>query len=561
MPPGTARRRVLCLWLPRLVAELALRRADLSHLGPGDAFAVVDELRSALRLVSVDASAAALGLAPGRSLADARAAHPALVTRPRRPGAEARGRAGLIRWARRFSPWVGEDLAGLGEGALALDVTGCAHLFGGERAMAERMVEDLAALGLTARAGLADCRGAAWALARFAAGEAAPGGPTGDAVQVDAPATRVRSPARRRPEARALSAQSAAVAVAPPGATRAALADLPPAALRIPEETAAGLARLGLRRIGDLAALPRASLARRFGADLVTRLDQALGVTPEPVSPLKPPERFAARLSLPEPIGLRSDLEAALARLLARLEARLEAAQRGARRLRLSVRRVDGSEQAEEVGLARPARDPGRLAPLFDQALERIEAGFGIDAVRLEATQTEPLAPRPHSGHLEARAAADARRTPEGDEAFADLLGRLGARVGLERITRWIPAESHIPEKTAHLAAAAWSAPAEAWPSPPAPRPILLFRPEPATVLTGDEGVRPPAAFRWRRAEHRLAAAAGPERIAPEWWLDDPEWRGGARDYWRVETETGVRLWLFALPGGGEGWFVHGIFA
>ncbi|MEM6440224.1 MAG: DNA polymerase Y family protein [Pseudomonadota bacterium] len=577
------RRRILSVWLPRLSAERALRRPDLAHVGldrDGAPFAVTAEEASAVRVLSVNAAAAAQGLSPGMTLADARARQPALVSVPHDPGAEARFRAGLLRWSRRWSPWTtlehpAEAFSGRGEGGLALDITGCAHLHGGEAPMAEAMHADLAALGLTARIGLADTRGAAWALARHGAPQGMGAAPalrsahdrTGDAIQVDAYATRVRTPARDRSRAEAPFAapSTASVSIASPGGARAALADLPPEALRLAPDVAAGLARLGLRRIGDLAGMPRAALARRFGSGLVLRLDQALGAAPEPISPAAPEPVFAVRLTLPEPIGLRADLEAALGRLLDRLCARLEAEDRGARRLRLAVRRVDGEAQAREVGLARPARDPARLAPLFDRALEEIDAGFGIDAVRLEATVVELLAARQHAGHFEARAEAAARQAPGGGDAFADLLGRLGARIGLERLARLQPADSHLPEKAAVLAAAAYSEATEHWPAAPAPRPLVMLEPEPCTPLASG---RPPRRFRWRRAEHEVAAAAGPERISPEWWLDDPAWRGGARDYWRVETRAGARLWLFETRGGPDAepgwegrWSVHGIFA
>ena len=190
--------------------------------------------------------------------------------------------------------------------------------------------------------------------------------------------------------------------------------------------------------------------------------------------------------------------------------------------------------------------------------LEAAMGVFGIDAVRLEATATEPMVPRPHRGPLEA---APGPAAGSDDAALADLVGRLGARIGLERVTRHIPTDSHIPGKTAHLAAAAFSDPPTRWPAPPAPRPLELFGPDPCTPQAPG---RPPAVLRWRRGLHRLVRAEGPERIAPEWWLDDPAWRTGVRDYWRVETETGQRLWLFEArprPGASAGWFVHGRFA
>jgi protein ImuB len=212
--------------------------------------------------------------------------------------------------------------------------------------------------------------------------------------------------------------------------------------------------------------------------------------------------------------------------------------------VRLTLIRTDGRAERREVGLARPADRPEAIRPLLALRLGEIDAGFGIERMRLEATEAEPLAPGRQS---EA-------------EAFADLLGRLGARLGVEAVIRLHPADSHIPEKSATAMAAAFSAPAAHWPPPAAPRPILIFPPEP--IAPEDDAV-PPAAFVWRRRSRRRAAAFGPERIAPEWWLDDPAWRSGARDYWRIETEEGERLWLFAAQGGElpAGWFAQGVFA
>ena len=143
---------------------------------------------------------------------------------------------------------------------------------------------------------------------------------------------------------------------------------------------------------------------------------------------------------------------------------------------------------------------------------------------------------------------------------MVDLIGRLGGRLGLGALTRIRPAESHIPEKSAVVMPAAFSEPARAWPPPATPRPLLIFPPEP--IRPGDAGA-PPESFVWRRRALRRGVAYGPERIAPEWWLDDPAWRSGARDYWRVETTDGTRLWLFEAKGGEmpAGWFAQGLFA
>ena len=544
-------RRILSLWFPRLAAERLVRAGQ----GPADRpFAVVGAERNAQVLVSLNKAAEAAGLSRLQPLRDAQAMCPGLFTRFANPLADGLFLQALRRWAGRFSPWVAEEpLEGL-----VIDLTGCAHLFGGESPLLAQVEDDCADLGLSVRAGIADTVGAAWAIARHAGRGAVPLH-SGDAIDSEAPATRSR--AARRPAWRLPAGEAAApVRIAPPGGTRGALATLPVAALRLPPDTVSGLSRLGLRRIGDLAGQPRAALSRRFGIEVVRRLDQALGVEPEPVSPARAPDRFAVRLSFPDPIGLEADLLAALDRLLPALGERLARAGRGARRVRLQCFRADGGSQWAEVGLARPSADPERLRPLLAMKVPDIDAGFGIDVIRLEAHVTEPVYATEAKGAL-AVTAENAERMAKGqDTALDDLIGRLGARIGLEAITRLQPADSHIPEKTNQVLAAAWSEPAGDWPAPPVRRPLLLWRPE---VVTATDHPRPPERFRWRGMTFSTAALTGPERIAPEWWLDEPEWRSGTRDYWRMTTGGGERLWLFYAHGGtmSSGWFCQGRFA
>uniref|UniRef100_A4WNK3 UmuC domain-containing protein n=3 Tax=Cereibacter TaxID=1653176 RepID=A4WNK3_CERS5 len=530
-----AQRRILCLWFPRLAAERVLRRRDDALPPP---FAVVGERRGAQVLTSVSTEAEALGLGPGQGLRDATAICPHLVTAAEDLPGEAAFLTVLRRWAGKFSPWVAEEPPA----GLTVDLTGCAHLFGGEEKLLGVVEADCAALGLTVRAAVADTPGAAWALARHS-GRAAPALRSGDAVEQEAHATRSRATKRRRlapPTGGPLGV------IAAPGHMRQALAPLPVAALRLPDGAAESLARLGLRHVGDLLDLPRAALARRFGTAVLRRLDQALGFEPEPVSPARAPLHFAVRLTLPDPIGLREDVEAGLDRLLPPLCDRLKEKERGARRVRLQAFRTDGQVPTIEIGLAQPADTPDRIRPLLALKLETIDAGFGIDMLRLSAIETEPMVTTPHRGPSSAARQAD---------ALADLVGRLGARLGTEAVTRLHPAESHVPAKSALILAAAWSEPAGPWPEPHAPRPLVLFPPEPAEA----EG-SPPSRIRWRRRERRIIRADGPERILPEWWLDDPQWRNGPRDYWVVELDGGERIWLFQALGGllSGGWWVEG---
>ena len=490
-----AQRRIIVIWLPRLQSDLALRRLALDA-----PFAVIERQRGAERLVCISAQAHTLGLARGMGLADARALCPDLLTRPADPHRTAQALESLRRWALRYCPWAACD----GTDGLALDITGAAHLMGGEEALLDDLLARLARMGFTARAGLADTRGAAWAMAHVGRG-----------------------------------------GIVPTGGTRAALGPLPLAALRLDSKTLTALERLGLRRVRDLAQMPRAPLARRFGAGLLGRMDQAMGDLPEPIAPPPTPPVMAVRMSLPDPIGLLGDLQAGLARLLDRLCQHLHRAELGARRLVLDLSRVDGQSVRLEIRLARPMRDASAIAPLFDRALDGVDAGFGIDGMRLSAPELDALP-------LQQVTTGGAQT----QDALSDLISRLSNRLGFDHVQRLLPADSHIPEKAFTVAAAAYSTPAPNWPRTTPPRPLTLFPPEP---IAGS-GRAVPRRFRWRGQAWQVVAASGPERITPEWWLDDPNWRSGMRDYWKVQTDRGARLWLFHTPQR-DGWCVQGEFA
>lgn len=475
------------MWFPRLASDRVLRACPVD--GP---FALVAREGNAERLYCLNDRAERAGLHRGMGLADARAFCPELISRPAAPDRDARFLAALRRWATRWCPWVGID----GADGLVLDITGAAHLWGDEAAMMADMRTRAAAMGLGLRLGRGGTRGAAWARAHCEAG--------------DQP-----------------------------------LDSLPVAALRLEDDTCTALERMGLRRIGDLDEAPRAPLARRFGPELLVRLDQALGRMPEPVTPAAEEPHFGVRLSLPEPIGLLDDVMVATERLLKALCKKLQERELGARRLILTLRRVDQGSQQVELRLATAMRAPERILPLFARGVSEVDAGFGIDQVRLEATLVEPLAAR--------QAGLDA--TPQCTERLNDLITRIGTRIGLENVQRFLPADSHIPERSFLIAPTVYSRAESGW-SCPRPRPLRLFTPEPVIA----SGNQPPARFRWRRMVLHTARAIGPERIAPEWWLADENWHSGMRDYWQVHTREGRRLWLFHTPQN-PGWFVQGEFA
>ncbi|MGC9953032.1 MAG: DNA polymerase Y family protein [Rhizomicrobium sp.] len=497
-------RRYACVFLPYWPIERSAARPNGSVARP---VVVVASASGGWRIAAVDRRAQNLGVAPGELLADVRARMSALDVREAQPEADQQSLAKLARWAACFSPYVAPW-----EHGLTFDIEGCAHLFGGEERMARHMRERLSRFGLTARIAVASTIGAAHALCCFGPEEI----------------------------------------VVPAGKEEEALSRLPVAALRISEQQATGLTRLGLKRIADVARLPRAPLAQRFGADFVERLDQALGRLPEPFSPLAAPSAYRALATLAEPIAVQEHVINLVRRLAGDLMPALVRDGKGARMLRLTLYRVDGEIRDMTVRLAAASRDAAHIVNLFslklDALAEEYDAGFGFEAARLDALECEAMPP------------AQETLTAQGQEDTLSLLiDRLGSRLGLENVVRLKPEDTHIPERAVVYSSAApdWSGECDA------SRPLLMLpcaEPAEVTALV-PEG--PPRRFRWRGVSYSVAHAEGPERIRPEWWRKQQ--RPRTRDYYTVEDEAGHRFWLYReMMAGGDAhprWYVHGVFA
>lgn len=452
------------------------------------------------------------------TMADARALAPGLTTEPADPTADAEGLRVLTRWCGRYSPWTAPD----GVDGVIVESSGCDHLFGGEAVLLNDLVDRLTRAGITVRAGLADTLPAAWALARF-------GGETQEER------------------------------IAPAGGTMVRLAPMPVAALRLDHDTIEGLQRLGVKRIGDLYRMPRHSLGRRFGTDALRRLDKALGKIGDPISPMLPSPEFRVRLDFGEPVGKREDIAIAAERLIERLARWLVQERRGTHRLDLAAYLADGGVSAISVTCARAMRDAKHWLRLFEEKLDYIDAGFGIDAIILSAPRTEPLAA------VEPR--LDRQRVSPDQVNL--LIDRLRNRLGPDSVCVLKPAGSHLPERAERRTLPDAALKVESWPRTPLRPTRLLPRPEPIEAMA-ETPDKPPRRFRWRRMSHRVVAAEGPERIAPEWWreMTAPEHEAAAtRDYFRVECAEGRSFWLYreGLYGRDETarpptWFMHGLF-
>ena len=454
-------------------------------------------------------------------------------------------------WATRYtptaSPWS-RDLWDDENGAdgFFLDIEGAAHLFGGE----DRLIADLAArlkdFGLPARLAVAATPGAAWALSHFH-----------------------KSP----------------LFVLPSGDEAAALADLPVEALRLAPDISGSLRRLGFKTVGALLDKPRAPFAARFAAQLLRRVDQALGLCDEPLVPIVAPPVYHSLHYLFEPIVTQEAVIARAGRLMQTLANVLTRDAAGARALRLCLYRVDGAVETVDIGLTLATRNVAHVVRLFDLKLAALAAThdsgfgsgigseFGYEAVGLAITRAEPMPAR----QIEIGSAdlsADLSGTADGDaaERYAALIDTLRERLGPQRVRRLEPVASYIPERAEILTSAGSGDTAAdnedaAWPlADEKPRPLLLLPQAEPTEVTALVPDGPPRRFSWRGVTYYIAGSQGPERIGAEWWRTPYGKAKPTRDYYLVEDFSGHRFWLYREGLYGREttdarWYVHGLFA
>jgi protein ImuB len=526
------RRRILSLWLPRLPIDRIKRQLARNSAAPAkdsndDPSIVVAKQNNALQISALDDAAARLGLDIGLPLANARAICPHLRVFDADEIADTKTLDNIADWCDRFTPLVALD----SPYGLFLDITGCAHLFGGEAALMRLVCDVLTAQGFAVSAAIAGTSVCARTMTRHVHGGIIHAGEEAEAVK-----------------------------------------PLPVSALGADDAITRGLRRAGLKTIGDVACRARHEITARFGADFTTLLQHAMGQGDAPISPRKPLPDYIVEKRFPEPIATEGVISATLSRLARMLVMAMDQQGKGARRLEARFFRTDGAVRAIVVDTGQPVTRGEVIDRLFRERLDALhdplDPGFGFDLIRLSASRTEIVVQQQR----------DLDANVHDNDELAALIDRIAARIGGRRVVVHLPQDTHIPERAVmaapaqhHLATAAhaiWPARVEG--EPPL-RPLRLFeRPEQIKVIAQvPDG--PPARFVWRRATHAVVRAEGPERVAMEWWR--PQGEMLTRDYFRVEDEAGLRFWLYrdGLYGREieqeEGkavqpnWFMHGLFA
>ncbi len=498
-------RRFLSIWFRYLTTDWqVIRRPELADVP--FAFALPQRARKVI--TAINALTEAEGIVIGMPVADAKALVPGLEVLDEKPGRDTKLLKGLGEWCIRYTPVVAMNPPD----GLILDLSGCAHLWGGEATYLNEVVTRLKSKGYNVRAAIADTIGTAWAIARF--GTSQP--------------------------------------IIESGRQAEALLALPPAALRLEAAILQRMHKLGLCRIQNFIGMPRPTLRRRFGESLLQRLNQALGQEEEYIQPIQVPAAYQERLPCLEPIRTATGIEIAIKRLLESLCERLMKEGKGMRAAILQCFRVDGKIEKVEIGTNRASSHISHLFKLFELKISGIRPGLGIELFILEATQIE-------DAPIVQEALWAGSQDLEGTE-LAELLDRLAVKVGASAIRRYLPDEHYWPERSIKLAASLTEKPATNWRTD-RPRPALLLSPPVAIDVSAPVPDYPPMSFRYQGKAHYIKKADGPERIEREWWLDT----GEHRDYYQVEDEDGQRYWLFRL-GHYKGdtssqWFLHGFFA
>lgn len=497
--------RFLTIWFRHLTTDwLSLRRPELKE--QPFVFAIPDRGRKVI--TAVTATAESQGIQVGMPVADAKAMVPDLQVFDEKPTSAERLLKTLGKWCIRYTPIVALNLPD----GLILDISGCAHLWGGERAYLKEIVMRLRGSGYDVRAAIADTIGTAWAISRF--GQITP--------------------------------------IIEPREQAAALLNLPAAALRLESAVLTRLQKLGLYTIGSFIRMPRSALRRRFGENLLLRLAQALGQAEEYIQPIVVPEPWQERLPCIEPLRTKVGIEIAIQRLLETLCLRLKQEGKGIRTAILKYYRIDGKIQQVEIGTNKASHHVQHLFKLFELKIATIAPGLGIELFTLEAIKVEEV-----SLSQEALWAANPGLA---DEGIAELLDRIIAKVGEGTIHRYLPDEHYWPERSIKDTPSLQEPLTTSWPSDKL-RPIrILSKPE-LVEVTAPIPDYPPLMFRYKNKVHHVKKADGPERIDREWWLEG----GEHRDYYNVEDQYGQRYWLFR-SGHYEGgdrrqWFIHGFFA
>ena len=441
---------------------------------------VVAKQNNALQIYALDDLAVRSGLDIGLPLANARAICPELTVFDADPVADAKTLDDIADWCDRFTPLVALD----SPHGLYLDITGCAHLFGGEAALLQIMCGALTRRGFAVSAAIASTSICARTMTRHVSGK-----------------------------------------IVADGEEAAAVGPLPVSALGADQAIASGLRRAGLKTIGDVATRGRHEITARFGADFTTLLEQALGQGDAPISPRKPLPDYIVEKRFPEPVATENVISMNLSTLAHMLVTAMDRQGKGARRLEASFFRTDGAVRTICVDTGRPVTKPEVIDRLFRERLEALndplDPGFGFDLIRLSASRTEIVVQQQR----------DLDSNVHDNDELAALIDRIAARIGGRRVVVHLPQDTHIPERAVlaapaqhHLAAATQAA----WPdrveSEPPLRPLRLFeKPEPIKVPFATVPDGPPHHFTWRRATHAVVRVEGPERIAMEWWKQDGE--------------------------------------
>ncbi len=521
----------ICLWFPYLLVEISFRKhADFKH----NAFAITLRKGNKQTLCSVNPVGELLGLKVGMNLSESHILCKNLVTEQYNHQKRNIFIINQIKWCSQFTPLISIEK----ENVLVLNLKGCVHLFGSTSNIIKRIDNHFKEINISTSCSLGKNITAAKAMAKFNSGEVTNKKHTSIINHLNNNNIYSNSILQNNFNF---------------------LKKIPIEALELDPCDNEELKYLGIETAHDLQSIPHKDLLTRFGPKLIKKLKKVIGTENELITYVKSEGVYSRSVKLPEPIGIISDIIKLFEKLTRAVCAHLRHMNKGTRTLNFQIHRVDNTKQLIQIKTSEVTSKPKIFIMLFATKFNQIDAGFGIDFIRVSADKVEDLFSTQDNLQIYNTEENSSINHILKKEEYKTLISKLSNKIGFDALIHLYPNQSHIPENNVRKVSAAYCSPKSSWPMSLYERPLLMFKPE---KIKTNKYKKFPKLFIWRKKQYSIKVIFGPERIAAEWWLDNPQWRTGLRDYWKVETKCGNRFWLFEAKGAelNGGWYIHGNF-
>ena len=520
---------IICLWFPYLPVEISFGHHYEFKKNP---FAITSQQRNNWILYSINPFAELLGLKLGMSLSEAHILCTNLVTEKYNHNKKNSFMINQAKWCSQFTPRISIEK----ESTLLLNLKGCTHLFGNVENVIKKIHTHFEKINISVESSSGENVTVTRALVKFN------------------PNKFTKSNQFIKTSYTSKICSNSIIK-----SDRNFLKKIPIEALKLDSLEKEELKYLGIETVHQLQNIPYKDLLTRFGPKLIEKLKKIIGTDSELVPYVKLENKLSRSMKLPEPISLLSDIIKLFEKLTRSICKYLKDINKGTRILNFQIHLTDHTKQLIQIKTSEITSNPENFIMLFKPKIDQVDAGFGIDFIRVYAHETKDLFSKQDNLQINNLQKDIFIHQILKKEEYKNLISKLSNKIGFDSLIHLHPSQSHIPENNVQKVSAVYCSPKLSWPARIHERPLLMFKPERIEIIKYKKF---PKLFIWRKKQYNINVKFGPERIAAEWWLDNPQWRTGLRDYWKVETKCGIRLWLFEAKGAeiNGGWYIHGNF-